>query len=176
MAILMIYFDQPTSRETRKWFSKLKVSAALSLGFIGSAMISWYTCFSQELYSHYIALIIIIIVMFIVTAAFAYLMFAADAWNNNRVELEDTIAEASMTDTYSLLCKVFVENKKLTFFITILLMCLVILSCSLTEVFEEVIYSFISKFVLGIVLPVTFSDLIDSSYENENELQNMVVI
>ena len=86
------------------------------------------------------------------------------------------IAEASMTDTYSLLCKVFVENKKLTFFITILLMCLVILSCSLTEVFEEVIYSFISKFVLGIVLPVTFSDLIDSSYENENELQNMVVI
>jgi len=173
----MIYFDQPTSRGTRELFPKLKVSAALSLGFIGSAMIWWYTCFSQELYSHYIALIIIVMVMLIVTTAFAYLMLAADAWNNNQVNLEDAIAEASM-NTYSLLCKVVIENKKPTFFITLLLTCLVILhvSYSLAEAFKEVIYSFISKFVLGVILPVTFSDLIDSSYENERELQKKAVI
>jgi len=174
VAILMTYFDQPTSCGTRGLFSKLKVSAALSLGFIGSAMIWWYTCFSQEMYSHYIALIIIVMIMFIVTAAFVVLVFAADAWNN-QVELEDTIAEAS-TNKFSLLREVFIQNKKLASFITLLLMCLVILSCSLTEVFKEVIYSFISRFVFGIVLPVTFSDLIDSSYENEKELQEKVVV
>ena len=175
MAILMIYFDQPTTCGTPELFSKLKISAALSLGFIGSAMIWWYSCCSQELYSHYIALIIIVMVMFVVTAAFVVLMFTADAWNNNQVKLEDTIAEAFMS-TFSLLCKVFVENKKLTFFIALLLMCLVILSCSLTEVFKEVIYSFLSRFIFGIVLPVTFRDLIDSSHQNEKEIQKMVVI
>ena len=41
-----------------------------------------------------------------------------------------------------------------------------------TKVFiKDIIYSFISRFVLGIVLPVTFSDLIDSNYENEKEMQ-----
>ena len=175
IAILMIHFDQPTSHGTRELCSKLKVSAAWSLGFIGSAMIWWYSCLSQELYSQYIALIIIVMVMFIATAAFVVLVFAADSWNNSQDELEDTIAGASM-NTFSLLCKVFIENKKLAFFITLLLMCLVILSCSLTEVFKEVIYSFLLRFVLGIVLPVTFSDLIDSSYENEKEIQQDVVI
>ena len=42
VAILMIHFDQPTSHGTRELCSKLKVSAAWSLGFIGSAMIWWY--------------------------------------------------------------------------------------------------------------------------------------
>lgn len=175
MAIFIIYFEQPTGHGASESCSKLKVSAALCLGFTGSLLIWWYNCFLQEFYSHLIALIIIVMVMFMITAAFVFLMFAADVWNNNQVELGDTIAEASMS-TFSLLCKVFMENKKLAFFITLLLMCLVILSCSLIEVFKDVIYSFISRFVPGIVLPVTFSDLIDSSYENEKEIQKMVVI
>ena len=40
--------------------------------------------------------------------AFVFLMFAADAWNNNQVEFGDTIAEVSMNT--SLLCKVFIAN------------------------------------------------------------------
>ena len=172
MAIFIAYFDQPTAYGASELCSKLKISAALCLGFTGSLLIWWYNCFLQEFYSHYIALIIIAMIMFIVTAMFVFLMFAADAWNNNRVELEDTIAEASM-NIFSLLCKHFIENKKLTFFITLLLMCLVILSCSPTQVFKDVIYSFISRFALGIVLPVTLSDLIDSSYENEKEIPRL---
>ena len=175
MAILIVYFDHPTAHGASELCSKLKVSAALCLGFTGSLLIWWYNCYLQEFYSHFLALIIIVMVMLMMTAAFVFLMFAADAWNNNQVKLEDTTAEASM-NTFSLLCKVFIENKKLAFFITLLLMCLVILSCSSTEVIKDVTYSFISKFVLGIVLPVTFSDLIDSSYESEKEIQKMVVI
>ena len=174
-AIFIIYFDQPTAHGTRKIFSKLKISATLCVGFLGFAMIWWYSCFSQQLYSHYIAFTIILMVMVIVTAAFAVLVFAANAWNSNQEKLENTVAEASM-NTFSSLGKVFLDNKKLTFFITLLLMFLVILSCSLTEVFNEVIYSFISMFVLGIVLPVTLSDLIDSSYENGKETQKIIVI
>jgi len=175
MAIFIIYFDQPTAHGTREFFFKLKISAALCLGFLGSAMIWWYSCFPQQLNSHYIALTIILMVMAIVSAAFVVLLFAANAWNSNQDKLENTIAEASM-NTFSSLGKVFIDNKKLAFFITLLLMFLVILSYSLTEVFKEAIYSFISMFVLGIVLPVTLGDLIDSSYENRKETQKPIVI
>ena len=52
-----------------------------------------------------------------------------------RVECQSSRAREhycrSFNEIFSLLCKVFIENKKLAFFITLLLMCLAILNCSL---------------------------------------------
>jgi len=256
-AIFIIYFDQqPTAHGTRMFFSKLKISAALSVGFLGSAMIWWYSCFSQQSYSHYIALTIIVMVMFIVTAAFAVLVFAANAWNSNQNKLENTIAEASMNTfsfcsklkisaalslgftgsliwwyncfaqvflfqivlrvvfvvnlafvfllfacdarniihgqveddtrqasmrTCSLLWKVLNEHLRPVFFMFLLLVCLIVIVSwsplsAEVEVSKGILYSVTTTFVVGIVLPVTFTDLIELSKEEENRLKTVIMI
>ena len=173
MAILIIYFDQPTSHGTSELCSKLKISAVLSLGFTGSAMIWWYTCFSQE-FLFQMALRGI----FVVIVAFVLLLFVCDARNNTNVQLDDDTQQASMK-TCSLLCKVFKENRKPVLFITLLLVCLLlILSWSPrsaeNEARKDVVYSFIARCIVGVVLPVTFTDLIELSKQDENGLKSAV--
>ena len=258
-AIFIIYFDQPTAHGTRKIFSKLKISATLCVGFLGFAMIWWYSCFSQQLYSHYIALTIILMVMVIVTAAFAVLVFAANAsGNSNQDTLENTIAEASMNTfslcsklkissalslgftgsliwwyncfaqeflfqmvlrvvfavslafaafvfllfacdarniihdqveddtqlasmrTYSLLWKGLNEHRRPVFFMFLLLVFLIVIVSwsplsAEVEVSKGVLYLVITTFVVGIVLPVTFTDLIELSKEEENRLKTVII-
>ena len=41
---------------------------------------------------------------------------------------------------------------------------------------SEIIYDFIMRFVVGIILPVTFSDLIEqSSFDDEEAVETMIV-
>lgn len=41
---------------------------------------------------------------------------------------------------------------------------------------SEIIYDFIMRFVVGIILPVTFSDLIEqSSFDDEKAVETMIV-
>ena len=178
MAILIIYFDQPTSHGASELCSKLKVSAALVLGFIGSAMIWWYTCSSGEFLFQ-----MVLKVIFVTSVAFVILLFAWDARNNIYVQLEVDTQQVSMK-TCSLLWKVFKDNRRPVLFITLLLVCLlVILSWSPrsteNEVLKDVLYSkvnsVITRFVVGIVLPVTFTDLIELSKEEENGLKSAFI-
>ena len=83
MAILIIYFDQPTAHGASELCSKLKISAALFLGFTGSAMIWWYTCSSQEFLFQ-----MVLRGIFVTSVAFAILLFAWDARNNIHIQLE----------------------------------------------------------------------------------------
>ena len=175
MAILIIYFDQPTAHGAFELCSKLKISAALFLGFTGSAMIWWYTCSSGEFLFQ-----MVLKVIFVTSVAFVLLFFAWDARNNVHVQLEVDTQNASMK-TCSLLWKVFKENRRPVHFITLLLLCLfVILSWSPrsaeNEALKYVLYSIITRFVVGIVLPVTFTDLIELSKQEENGLKSAFMI
>ena len=175
MAILIIYFDQPTAHGTSELCSKLKISATLFLGFTGSAMIWWYNCSSGEFLFQ---MVLKVIFVTNATVAFAILLFTLDGRNSIYVQLEVDTQQASMK-TCSLVWKVFKENHRPVLFITLLLVCLlVILSWSprsaeneaLKDVLYSKIYSIITRFVVGIVLPVTFTDLIELSKEEENGL------
>ena len=174
MAILIIYFDQPTAHEASELWSKLKISAALFLGFTGCAIIWWYTCSSREF-----LLQMVLGVIFVVSVAFFILLFAWDARNSIDVQLEVDTQQASMK-IFSLLRKVFKETHRTVLFITLSLLCLlVILSWSPrstgNEALKDALYSVITRFVVGIVLPVTFSDLIELSKQEENGLKTTFI-
>ena len=121
MAILIIYFDQPTAHGASELWSKLKISATLFLGFTGSAMIWWYTCSSREFLFQ-----MLLKVTFVVSVAFVILLFAWDARNNIDVQLEVDTQQASMK-ICSLLWKVFKENRRTVLFITLSLVCLLVI-------------------------------------------------
>ena len=174
MAILIIYFDQPTAHGTYELCSKFKISAALFLGFTGSAMIWWYTCSSREFFFQ-----MVLRVIFVTSVAFVIFLFTLEARKNIHVHL-DVDTQHSSIKTCSLLWKVFKENRRPVLFITLLLVCLlVILSWSPRSAEnvarKDVLYSVITRFVVGIVLPVTFTDLIESSKQEENGLKTAFI-
>ena len=174
IAILIIYFDQPTLHGAPELCSKLKISAALSLGLTGSAIIWWNSYFCKDLHNFQMFRLP---VLFVVSLALAVLLFAWDA--RNIIQVEDDPQEASM-ETCSLLWKVLQEHRRPVLFIFLLLVCLlVILSWSPRsaeiEVMMDARYSVITRFVVGIVLPVTFTDLIESSKQDENRLKTVII-
>ena len=117
--------------------------------------------------------------IFVTSVAFVILLFAWDARNNIHIQLEVDTQQASMK-TCSLLWKVYIENRRPVLFITLLLVCLlVILSWSPrsagNEARKDVLYSVITRFVVGIVLPVMFTDLIELSKQEENGLKSAFI-
>ena len=168
MAISIIYFDQPTEHGTSELCSKLKILAALSLGFSGSALIWCCSCISQE-FRFQMALRVI----FVVSVAFVVLLLAWDARNNLQDQLDEDAEEVSIKPC-SLLWKVLKENCKPLLFITLLLVCLLMLSSwsprwAENEARKIVLFSVITRFVVGIVLPVTFTDLIELSKQDSRQ-------
>ena len=163
---------------------KLLVLAALSLGLIGSAVI-WYSCFSQEVLPQMAVKGVLIVVTMILS--FVALLFALSSKDNIHVHPEDITAETSKKRyAYSLLSSVCRENMRSILFIAFLLICLAVILRELSrssfslnfeeaKFFLEVVYSLITRFVVGIVLPLTISDLIDESYVGENERPVLVV-
>ena len=175
LVICIIYFDHSAAHGNRDLCSKLKISATLSLGFIGSVMIWWQSCFSPEFISQ-----MALTVMFIVAVAFVVLLFVEDARNLNiQDSLEDTMSPESSMKTCSLLWK---EQRRPIIFINLLLTCLVVILSGSphwteNEAFKETLHSFMTKFVVGVILPVTYCDLIESSYEElkENKIEFVVI-
>ena len=172
MAILIIYLDQPTAHGNSELHSKLKVSAALSLGLTGSAIIWWNSYHSQDCL--HIFQVTPLPVPFVVSVAVVVLLFTWDARNIIHDLVEDDPQEASMETCY-LLWKVLQEYRRPVLFIFLLLVCLfVILSWSPrsaeNEALKDALYSVITGFVVGIVQPVTFTDLIESSKQDKNDI------
>ena len=184
-AILINYSDHRMACENTDLSSRLKMSAALSLGFIGSAITVWYCCFPQEFLSQ----MVVKGVLFMVTVMFFILLFAT-ASKNIHEQVEDTNPHpAASTKTHPLLWNACKENKRSTLmlFITLLLIYLALilrmLPCSSFSLdfeqarfFQDVIYSLITSYVFGIVLPLAIIDVIDSSYEEEGNERKVVLI
>ena len=158
--------------------SKLKIAAAVTLGLIGSSMIWWFSCFPH----YYISVTVFITVRFIFIALFIILLLAA-GFKYLKDDFEDTTSKVFIDcEVLWNICK---ENKRPTLFIATLLLCLVmVLSGFLLDREKhalmvtnfEIIYDFIMRFVVGIILPVTFSDLIEkSSFDDEEAVETMIV-
>ena len=170
-AMMLVYSDDGSPANQDASFKRIKLTATLSLGLIGSGMIWWYSCFSHEVLSQ-----MTVVIMFVVAAAFV-LLFAVDI----RHRLVNTIPGTPMK-TRSLALNVCNENKRPLAFIILLLTCLVVVLSNVprsTLHFNASIYSIIMIFqrsTVGIGLPLTISDLIVSSSEQDHEHGKFVVI
>ena len=160
-AMTLVYSDHNSPANQDASSSKRKITAALSLGLSGSAMIWWYSCFPHEFLSQMTA-----VFMFVVAAAFAFL-FAVDI----RHRLVNTIPGTTIK-TGSLAWNVCREHKRPLAFIILLLTCLVVVLSDVprsTLHFNASVYSIMMIFQrsgVGIGLPLTITDLIDSSSED----------
>ena len=168
--ILVHYSDHKMARENGHMSSKVKVSAAIILlGFIGSAVTVLY-CFPLELLFH----MALKRVSFVVTVAFIVLLFAVVSKYFHEVE--------ASTKTFPLLWNICKEFKRSTImlFISLLLMCLAVylrmfprssfsVDYERAKFFQEVIYSVITSYVVGLCLPLSIIDVIDSSHEEEHD-------
>ena len=177
MAILIIYFDEPSAHGTSELRSKVKISATLSLGLFGSAIIWCKSYFSQD--RLHIFQMTPLPVLFAVSVTFIVLLFSWDARNIIHEQVEDDPQAASM-ETCSLVWKVIQEYRRPVLFIFLLLVCLlVMLSWSPlsaeNEALKDALYLVITRFVVGIVLPVTFTDFIESSKQEENGLKTVLI-
>lgn len=177
-AILIIDSGHPLVCRKRDGSPKLKMSAAMCLGFVGSTVMWGYSCFAHGPYITLMAVIVIQIFCF--TLLIALLLAATSTATNTHDQLDQNTSEA-LKNHCSLLWNVWRENKRPAFFTTLLLMCLVVIlsgsprSPEQSEVLKKVLYSFIMRFVVGIILPLTFIDLIDSSYKGESEIKTVVI-
>ena len=157
--------------------SKLKIPAALA---IIASIIVWYSCFSREFLSQRAVKGI----LFVVTIAFDALLYAAVSRSNVHDQLEDASTNTWTSTTFSLwsVCK---ENKIALLSVALSLIFLAVLFRALPRssfsvdfeqsiIFQEVMYSLTTRIVVGIALPLTLCDLIDSSYE-ENERKIIVI-
>ena len=150
----------------------------MTLGLIGSSMIWWFSCFPH----YYISVTVFITVRFIFIASFIILLLAA-GFKYLKDDFEDTTSKVFIDcEVLWNICK---ENKRPTLFIATLLLCLVMVLSgflldrekhALMVTNSEIIYDFIMRFVVGIILPVTFSDLIEqSSFDDEEAVETMIV-
>ena len=185
-AIMTAYHGHPVAHENGELFANLRMSAALIVGFVGSAVIWWYNCYSHAPISR-----LALKVAFVVTVSFVVLLMLAAALTTNAEEQREITSPESDTaiNTWSLLWNICKESKKPLFFTALLSACLVMilsgeprsesLLCQDFEqdaFFKEILYSAITKFAVGIVLPVTLYDLIKYSSSEGNKDKTTVSV
>lgn len=156
--------------------SKLKQTAASITGSI----IVWYICLSQK----FLSMRAVKGILLVVTITVVILLYAAVLRSNNQDQLTDASINTLNSTRFSLwgVCQ---QNKITLFSIALSLIFLAVLLRALPRssfsvdfkqniIFQEVMYSLITRLVVGAALSLTICDLIDSSYE-ENE-RNIVAI
>ena len=132
-------------------------------------MILWHNCFSYALISK-----LMFGVAFFVTVSLVVSLLAVTLTKN--LETDSTESQLA-TDTSSSAWRFWKENKMPMFFTMLLLACLVLILSGVPHlesllykdleevaIFKEIMFSVITKFAVGIVLPMTLHDLINSSY------------
>lgn len=166
--IMIIYVDHYMGHQNQEMLSsKLKMTVAVSLGIIGSIITWWCSCGSQEILSQKA-----VKVMAVVYVAFVVFLTSSTLRNNTIGLSEDITTEASMDTCPSLFRQAYKYDKKLISFITLLLMAFVLVLSDVPRLslrFKETCFFIITRFVVGVTLPLTVIDMVDSSHEEENE-------
>lgn len=173
-AMMTVYNEHPAGQKTQEASCNARMYAALSLGVVGSAMILWHNCFIQGLIPQ-----IALKTVFVVIVALVILLLAAALIKN--VENNTSESQAAINTCASPL-KVHKVKRRPLFFTVLLLLGLVFMLSGVPNtdsmlyedyeqvtLFKEALYSVITKFAVGIVLPATLYDLINSSYVEKKE-------
>ena len=174
IVIMIIYVDHYMGYQNQEMLStKLKLTVAVSLGIIGSVITWWYSCGSQEILSQKA-----VKVMAILCVAFVVFL-TSSALRNNTIGLsEDITTEASMDTCPSLFRRAYKYDKKLIFFIALLLLAFVLILSNVPRLslhFKETCFLFITRFVVSVTLPLTVIDMVDSIHQEEDAKKVVVI-
>ena len=165
--------EDNATQKTQEISSKLRIGAALTLGFIGSCLIWWNGCVNDG-YSSQFALKFI----FVVTTTYVVSQFGVALIGDKGLYQEEPLTDATSEEKANAL-SMWTKGRRPLFMTALMLLFLIIIlsgkpsSGSLLCRYDsdeetlctELVYSFITKFAVGIFLPMTLHDLIDPNYE-----------
>ena len=166
--------EDPATQTNQEISVNLRVSATLTLGFFGPAMFCWHSCFYEGHRS-----LLALIVTFFVTVAFIV----------SEIAMVLIRGEGGEQLTYSTskiesVLNMWKKNKWPFLSTALMLMCLVLILSGARSKYKpllcrhdsdnealclDVILSFITKFAVGIYLPMKLYDLINSSCKSNIE-------
>lgn len=161
IAILTIYFGRILPCDTRKQNTSFKLYATLSMGFIESVVLLWFNILPPMNYSE-----VSVKVLFVVTLMLFFITVSRNGSSNKMDQAEPLI------------------TKRRVFIVIGLLLCLFLVyhdESSLhwdfeeSEVAKEVLFIFTPKFIFGVILPVTFCDLIEFRAKEEITTKTFII-
>ena len=165
--IMIIYFDHYVGYQYKGFLSsEVKITVVVSLGIIGSIIIWWYNCGSQQMLS-----LKAVQVMCVVSVAFVAFVLGTNVRNNIHDFPGGMTTEAS-TKTCPLLWAVLKEDKAPASFMALLLLSFVVILTDVPRLslhFKEILWLLIIRFAVGIILPSNVCDIINSIYEERNK-------
>ena len=162
MTILTMYFGRILPCDTRKQNTSFKLYATLSMGFIESVVLLCFNILPPMNYSE-----VSVKVLFVVTLMLFFITVSRNGPSDKSDQAEPLI------------------TKRRVFIVIGLLLCLFLVyrdeSSSLlwdfeeSEVAKEVLFIFTPKFIFGIILPVTFCDLIEFRAKEEITTKTFII-
>lgn len=161
IAILTIYFGRILPCDTREQNTSFKLYATLSMGFIESVVLLWFNILPPMNYSE-----VSVKVLFVVTLMLFFITVSRNGSSNKMDQAEPLI------------------TKRRVFIVIGLLLCLFLVyrdESSLrwdfeeSEVAKEVLFIFTPKFIFGVILPVTFCDLIEFRAKEEITTKTFII-
>lgn len=173
-ATSVVHFHPVLYQNRKERFPKLVISAALALGFVISVTVFWFSCSTstEDLYIYNKAFISrlwpIVLVVLVACTAGIY------------CNLDHTTPEASKNTWQSV--EVCLKENTKTVFLLVVFLCLGVALFSFSVLnlentklnFAKFICLLTMDFAVGIALPVTFKDFIDSSFLVQNDKEAVV--
>ena len=164
--IMIIYFDHYMGYQYQGCrSSKVKITVAVFFGIIGSIIIWWYSCGSQQIIS-----LKAVKVMCVVSVVFVAFVLVTTVGNIH--DFPEGMSTEASTKTCPLLWAVLKEDKTPVSFMTLLLLSFVLILTDVPRLsfhFKELLWLLIIRFAVGIILPSNVCDIINSSYEERNK-------
>lgn len=145
-------------------------TVVLALGLSVAVILRYFICFHQQLAFYVMNISAIVVVTIIV------LLLVTCGSSVSSLNLDHIPPKLPMPGTPFLTrCK---KNKGIVLFVVLFLICtgLAVTNAFSTLAFQALSYLLIMNAVVGIALPVTFGDFIDSSSELEDEMKTVVYI
>ena len=154
MAMVLIHY-QPVVLDLNPTFSpKLVRATALVTALVASAILSWFSCFCQNCITY------VVFCIFVWLLAVAVITFVAWRTCKHLRHLEHTTSEAPQS------CDKKAIFYSFCFGLIVMLFCLYTYQkLEETKTFNKALYLFAINFIVGVVFPVSFKDLIDSNLE-----------
>ena len=169
MAVLTVDFRSPVTYQSRELFPtcELFTTAALALGFALSIILRWYACFSEQFAFHAMVFSVIIVVTFVVLLLLAHRVYQTTSLTTKPLPMP----KASLPSRLK-------KNKGIVLFVALFFMCIVISVTELVspQAFLAPCFLLITNAAVGIALPLTVNDFVNSNSELESDMKIVVTI
>lgn len=166
VAMAVVHYHLAVVNFDRELSPKLVWSVTSAVGFVTSAIISWSACFCQNCVFHVVFSAFIWLLSYVTVAIVAW-----RSYKHIRKQEEQTDPKASTKASQHGICC----GKKTLMYVVCFgaMVTSVCLYCyesfeGTGKLYKEALYLFAVSFIVGIVLPVSFKDLIESNYEEQN--------